>query len=285
LDKTYDTAEVVIMDACGMLYPVCVRLILGYAREISPLSFQVRYGSSLLRYAAEGNIEAIRSLQYGMIMSVNVRSQYNNFRAPLHAAAESGQTDVARFLIESLADVNIRDNRNASPLHLAAISNQLDTLQLLLKHGADPNIVDKWGNPPVTGAAFFGNIEVVLPLLVSGARADLFGITYPSIEEQCGFDERKSSSSSSPGMSSLQVVVQGIMAQRVIQFCGLHGHLTQIVCDYTFHSPTTGNVANALFPSSDSGASSYLVDRDILNRAITQIFDEDQRRGRQYGRR
>jgi len=151
---------------------------------------------------------------------------------------------------------------------------------------ADPNSVDKWGNPPVTGAAFFGNIEVVLPLIVSGARADLFGITYPSIEEQCGFDEKKSSSSStSPGMSSLQIVVQGVMAQRVIRFCGLHGHLTQIVCDYTFDSPTTGNIANALFPPSDPGASSYLVDRDILSRAITQIFDEDQRRGQQYGRR
>eukprot|EP00466_Bigelowiella_natans_P012093 jgi/Bigna1/68805/fgenesh1_pg.7_\ len=319
LDQTYDSAEVVIMDACGMLYPVCVRLILEYAREISPLSFQVRYGSSLLRYAAEGNINGIRRLQYGMIMSVNVRSEYNNFRAPLHAAAESGQVDVARFLIESLADVNIRDHLRASPLHLAAISNQLDVLQLLLKHGviafcqreaalsrdlyiliivrgiklditysntlfslgiyimtssimiyADPNSVDKWGNPPVTGAAFFGNIEVVLPL----------------IEEQCGFDEKKSSSSStSPGMSSLQIVVQGVMAQRVIRFCGLHGHLTQIVCDYTFDSPTTGNIANALFPPSDPGASSYLVDRDILSRAITQIFDEDQRRGQQYGRR
>jgi ankyrin repeat protein len=72
-------------------------------------------------------------------------------RTPLHAAAQAGQVECVRFLIEQGAEVDARDRLHSwTPLfsslmpmhHPESRSKQLACARVLLEHGADPNARD-----------------------------------------------------------------------------------------------------------------------------------------------
>jgi ankyrin repeat protein len=57
---------------------------------------------------------------------------------PLHEAVAAGEIEIARFLIESGADVNAMDNRRGTPLTTAMESEASDEMiQLLEEYGAE----------------------------------------------------------------------------------------------------------------------------------------------------
>ena len=60
--------------------------------------------------------------------------------APLHWAAENGQTDVAKALIAAGADLNAKDQFRCAPLHRAVRNGYIDVVQALLTAGADVNV-------------------------------------------------------------------------------------------------------------------------------------------------
>ena len=61
-----------------------------------------------------------------------------NGRTLLHAAALSGQLEVASFLAERGAEVGVADSRGFTPLGLAIVRGNTEMLDLLLGAGADP---------------------------------------------------------------------------------------------------------------------------------------------------
>jgi ankyrin repeat protein len=65
--------------------------------------------------------------------------------SPLHAAALSGQSEIARMLVERGAEVDALDNLGRTPLLTyasGAVHNPV-ILQILLKGGANPNAADQ----------------------------------------------------------------------------------------------------------------------------------------------
>jgi hypothetical protein len=79
--------------------------------------------------------------------------------APLHSCLFARRFEIARLLIESGADVNLR--RTGTPdqertgwtaLHYAASYDEADLLRLLLDHGGDPSIADARGRTPLAVA-------------------------------------------------------------------------------------------------------------------------------------
>ena len=58
-------------------------------------------------------------------------------RTPLMTAIELKHVEIAKLLIESGADVNIRDNSGISPIMVAEDYLLEDVVKLLLKYGAD----------------------------------------------------------------------------------------------------------------------------------------------------
>ena len=58
-------------------------------------------------------------------------------RTALHHAAEYGDPQICRILIESGANVNKKDGRGKSPLYLAARKCNRDICRLLINHGAE----------------------------------------------------------------------------------------------------------------------------------------------------
>jgi uncharacterized protein len=98
--------------------------------------------------ALEGDVEKLKSLLDEDPALIREGGLWG--RTPLHAAAEGGKVQCARFLIEQGADVNARDNLHSwTPLFPAASdtgksspADALDCVRLLLARGADPNAKD-----------------------------------------------------------------------------------------------------------------------------------------------
>ena len=95
--------------------------------------------------------------------------------APLHRAANYGNTEAIELLIQSGADVNILANEHpawaagSTPLHFAAENKQLNSLNILMAAGADSNIANSAGRTPLHCAAGHSSVPVVNALLDAGS--------------------------------------------------------------------------------------------------------------------
>ena len=54
----------------------------------------------------------------------DVNATDNDGETPLHMAAETGQRDVAEWLLGHKADINARDGDRRTPLHIAAMKGK-----------------------------------------------------------------------------------------------------------------------------------------------------------------
>lgn len=71
--------------------------------------------------------------------------------APLHCAAQGGQVELAAFLLQSGAEVNLPSSvRGVTPLHEAAENGHADVAQLLIRSGADFGAMDFSGHTPLS---------------------------------------------------------------------------------------------------------------------------------------
>ena len=96
---------------------------------------------------------------------VNLPSN-NGFRVyPIHSAAASNFTQIARMLIENNAQVNVKQQAGATALHSAAQNGNIDLLILLLEHGADVNIRMEGGKLPADLARDKGFVEIAEALI------------------------------------------------------------------------------------------------------------------------
>ncbi|XP_064647015.1 serine/threonine-protein phosphatase 6 regulatory ankyrin repeat subunit B-like, partial [Lineus longissimus] len=118
-------------------------------------------------YAAEGgNIDVVRLL---IENKADVHATDNEGRSPLSYAAQGGNIDVVRLLIENKADVHATDNEGRSPLSYAAEGGNIDVVRLLIENKADVHATDKKGSSPLSYAARGGNIDVVRLLIENKA--------------------------------------------------------------------------------------------------------------------
>ena len=92
---------------------------------------------------------------------------------PLHVAAQGGHHLVVRTLLQNKAGkagVNATTTTGAAPLHFAAASGSGETVTILLDSGADVNVREpQWGQTPLMFAAAAGRADVVGVLLARGA--------------------------------------------------------------------------------------------------------------------
>ena len=125
-----------------------------------------------LHYAAErGNRELVKLL-VDAGAEVDAEDWYGT---PLHLAVKGGHRETVEFLIKARADVNRRyvqtqSGHSCAPLHLAADSGKVGTAKLLIVNGADLNGKDKWhGNSVLHYAVRSGHKEMVQLLIAEGA--------------------------------------------------------------------------------------------------------------------
>ncbi|MEE9304156.1 MAG: WG repeat-containing protein [Thiotrichaceae bacterium] len=95
-------------------------------------------------------------------LSINTRN--NKGRTALHVASALGNYKTVQFLLDSYADVNVRDQYGKTPLFL---SSQLAITRLLLNKGANVSAKDSLGQTALHRAT---DKEVILALLKNGAN-------------------------------------------------------------------------------------------------------------------
>lgn len=89
----------------------------------------------------------------------------------LFEAAESGNTEQARALLDQGAAVDCRDRYENTPLIQAARYGHLDTVELLLQRGAELEAYSDWNTTAFLAACESGNIALIRLLLAKGANA------------------------------------------------------------------------------------------------------------------
>jgi ankyrin repeat protein len=113
-------------------------------------------------------LEQVKILLQGNIELLNQRDVKT--RTPLQYALINRQTEVARYLIEQNADINLKDKDNDSPLHYTGIFGNREIAELLLARGATS--LNEGNNRQMTPLHFAcerGHADVAEFLLDAGA--------------------------------------------------------------------------------------------------------------------
>ncbi len=129
-------------------------------------------GRSLLYLAAEnGDVDKVKSL----LENVETPDQRDDCKwTPLMRAAQNGHLDVSRLLIDAGADVNARDKGGYSVLMVASGADNADILKLLTRKGARINEQDDGlGWTALIWSAKEGRYSNVAALLEAGADTSL----------------------------------------------------------------------------------------------------------------
>src|SRR5579883_1233160 len=117
-----------------------------------------------------GDFDTIKKL-----IEAGAELNYQNGRGgntALGIASQNGHHEVVHALIEAKAEVDQQDFRGRTPLWLASQNGHLAILKELLKEKVDLNHSDKWGDTPFYAASYHGHYEVVKELIEAGARLD-----------------------------------------------------------------------------------------------------------------
>lgn len=171
-----------LMLSCYYKKPEVSALLLKYAEDINLFEasavgkFDVvahlvfTHPDSLNDYAADGFTPLGLACYFGhyevarylVLKGADVNMPSNNgFNVfPLHSAAAGNFTNIARMLVESGAQVNIKQQAGVTPLHSAAQNGNLELLILLLEHGADVNARMEGGRLPADLASAKGFNEI-----------------------------------------------------------------------------------------------------------------------------
>ena len=120
--------------------------------------------------AAAGDVElAAYLLERGAEVDI---SSAIDASTPLHVAAHSGHIEVVRLLIAKGAGIGARAQGGNTPLHMAALGGHAEIVELLMSHGAEVNVTTNSTSTPLHLAAREGHAELVGFLLRHGAKVE-----------------------------------------------------------------------------------------------------------------
>ncbi|MFP3024052.1 MAG: ankyrin repeat domain-containing protein [Wolbachia sp.] len=124
--------------------------------------------------AQKGNVElGRRLLECGANIEIKSKTKVGGGTA-LHLAAKSGHKDFVKLLLDNDANVNSVSSTGSrvTPLHEAAYKEHSDVAELLIERGATVDAKDRHNFTPLMYASAEGNLEMVRLLLQN--NADLY---------------------------------------------------------------------------------------------------------------
>jgi ankyrin repeat protein len=114
--------------------------------------------------AEEGNIDVVKSL-LERVAGNNGRNESDRTSfildmTPLHKASQYGHPEVAQVLIDHGANLNARDQNHWTPIHYSAEHVHVGLVKLLLERGADVHAMNDEGGTPYHVSLQRGNREI-----------------------------------------------------------------------------------------------------------------------------
>jgi len=133
--------------------------------------FNLARAQDIFLASYNGDLETVKKLIKENPDLVNSRNSTGRF--PLEMAAQTGQTDIVKFLLENGADVNL-NRGGATALHMAAIyGGKTEVITLLLENGADLNARTGNGYTPLNLAVIGKQKEIAELLIEKGGEINL----------------------------------------------------------------------------------------------------------------
>ncbi len=129
--------------------------------------------SELAQAATEGRMHAVRKAVASGIPSATVNLPVRNKRTILMYAADWGDAETARMLLDAGAQVDLQDSAGNTALHRAVHARATEVVRLLLARSANPNLRDDDGVTPLVVAVRSSQREAVKLLLQAGAKTDI----------------------------------------------------------------------------------------------------------------
>jgi ankyrin repeat protein len=147
----------------------CVRISLSLAVAAIMLipAPAASEAEDLFQAVRNGDLTSLRM----NVSSTNIDTRGARGATLLMHAAAFGNVETVRFLIDSGADINAKNDLGATALLWAA--RDPDKARLLIEHGADVNVQSKQGRTPLMLAAFRdGGSDIVALLLAKGSNVN-----------------------------------------------------------------------------------------------------------------
>ena len=150
-----------------------------------PLNLKFKLEPELINAIKQEELAKVESLiKSGINPNGFVQSGYY-CRSPLYQAAEAGNVEITKMLIEYGADIDggikrrnlgngISLYNEQTPISIAAANDHTEIVELLLKLGALQHPLNCGQNHPLCLAAFYGNIRTVRLLLERGVNLSDF---------------------------------------------------------------------------------------------------------------
>ena len=91
-------------------------------------------------------------------------------KAPIHFAIFENKPEVVKLLVDSGANVNIKEKFGFTPLHISAGEGLTKVTQILLENGAEVDVKVSDGETPIGHAAMYGHTEDADLLIKYGAN-------------------------------------------------------------------------------------------------------------------
>ncbi|CDU18961.1 erythrocyte membrane protein [Plasmodium yoelii] len=97
-----------------------------------------------LPFIQAAKLERLNILKYLYSLKKEIINQLdaNNVLSPIHAAAEEGNVEIIKFLIENDVNINLTNKYHQNALHIACLENQEKVAQLLIANNVDVNCKD-----------------------------------------------------------------------------------------------------------------------------------------------
>ena len=157
--------------ACSFGLQTAVRKFLD--SEDIDIDAATRIGTTaLIRAASSGHADLVE-----LLMSRGADpTKANWYGSALHCAAEAGQCECIRILLDSGMNIDLRDGFGRTPVQCAASNSRILAVQLLLDIGADPNVRDDEGLMLIHDAGQVGD-ERLMRQLLEDRRVDVSATT------------------------------------------------------------------------------------------------------------
>jgi ankyrin repeat protein len=147
------------------------KIVIFLAILIIQSSFFIASGEPVVEAAKNGDFQTVKSILAKDPSKLNAtdRSNYTS----LHWACMRAHWDVAKYLIEKGADLNVVGGDGGTQINWAVHHDKVDFIKLMVEKGAKLNHRNQWGMTELHTAIWRGNIRVVEYLLDQGSDPNI----------------------------------------------------------------------------------------------------------------